>query len=134
MRYDNGEMMAAEDHTDVDCVCGIPDSGVGMALGYAAGMNKPYQRAISKYTPTWPRSFTPANQEMRSLVARMKLIAGTRYPRAVSVYSSATTPLCVVPNCVTMSMFSLMTVHAKYTSALPVPLDLPLSLYWFHLV
>lgn len=75
MRYDNGKMMAAEDHTDVDCVCGIPDSGVGMALGYAAGMNKPYQRAISKYTPTWPRSFTPANQEMRSLVARMKLIA-----------------------------------------------------------
>ena len=38
-------------------------------------MGKPYQRAISKYTPTWPRSFTPANQEMRSLVAKMKLIA-----------------------------------------------------------
>lgn len=74
MRYDNGEMMAAEDDTEVDCVCGIPDSGVGMALGYAAGMHKPYQRAISKYTPTWPRSFTPANQELRSLVAKMKLI------------------------------------------------------------
>ncbi|KAA4364111.1 amidophosphoribosyltransferase, partial [Bacteroides ovatus] len=25
-------------------------------------------------TPTWPRSFTPSNQEMRSLVAKMKLI------------------------------------------------------------
>ena len=74
MRFDNGRMMAAEDNTEVDCVCGIPDSGVGMALGYAAGMGKPYQRAISKYTPTWPRSFTPANQEMRSLVAKMKLI------------------------------------------------------------
>ncbi len=74
MRYDNGEMMAAEDDTEVDCVCGIPDSGVGMALGYAAGMGRPYQRAISKYTPTWPRSFTPANQSMRSLVAKMKLI------------------------------------------------------------
>ena len=34
----------------------------------------PYHRAIAKYTPTWPRSFTPANQEMRSLVAKMKLI------------------------------------------------------------
>lgn len=45
-----------------------------MALGYAAGMKVPYQRAISKYTPTWPRSFTPSNQEMRSLVAKMKLI------------------------------------------------------------
>lgn len=74
MRYENGRIMAAEDDTEVDCVCGIPDSGVGMALGYAAGMGKPYQRAISKYTPTWPRSFTPANQSMRSLVAKMKLI------------------------------------------------------------
>ena len=74
MRYDNGEMMAAEDDTDVDCVCGIPDSGVGMALGYAAGMRKPYQRAISKYTPTWPRSFTPPTQDLRALVAKMKLI------------------------------------------------------------
>ena len=74
MRFDNGQMMAAEDDTEIDCVCGIPDSGVGVALGYAAGLGKPYQRAISKYTPTWPRSFTPANQEMRQLVAKMKLI------------------------------------------------------------
>ena len=75
VRYESGRMMGSEDQTPVDCVCGIPDSGVGMALGYAAGMGRPYQRAISKYTPTWPRSFTPANQEMRSLVAKMKLIA-----------------------------------------------------------
>lgn len=74
-RYESGKIMGSEDRTDVDCVCGIPDSGVGMALGYAAGMGRPYQRAISKYTPTWPRSFTPANQEMRDLVAKMKLIA-----------------------------------------------------------
>ncbi len=74
VRYESGRMMGAEDDADVDCVCGIPDSGVGMALGYAEGMKRPYQRAIAKYTPTWPRSFTPANQEMRSLVAKMKLI------------------------------------------------------------
>ena len=74
-RYASGQLMGQEDNTPVDCVCGIPDSGIGMALGYAAGMKRPYQRAISKYTPTWPRSFTPANQEMRSLVAKMKLIA-----------------------------------------------------------
>lgn len=48
--------------------------GVGMALGYAEGKGVPYHRAIAKYTPTWPRSFTPANQEMRALVAKMKLI------------------------------------------------------------
>ncbi len=74
VRYESGRIMGCEDNTDVDCVCGIPDSGVGMALGYAAGMGRPYQRAISKYTPTWPRSFTPTNQDMRALVAKMKLI------------------------------------------------------------
>ena len=74
VRFDSGYLMGQEDKTDVDCVCGIPESGVGMALGYAAGIGKPYHRAVSKYTPTWPRSFTPANQEMRSLVAKMKLI------------------------------------------------------------
>ena len=45
-----------------------------MALGYAEGKGIPYHRAITKYTPTWPRSFTPSNQEMRNLVAKMKLI------------------------------------------------------------
>ena len=74
VRFESGRLMGEEDKTDVDCVCGIPESGVGMALGYAAGIGKPYHRAVSKYTPTWPRSFTPANQEMRSLVAKMKLI------------------------------------------------------------
>ena len=74
VRFESGRLMGAEDPTEVDCVCGIPESGVGMALGYAAGIGKPYHRAVSKYTPTWPRSFTPANQEMRSLVAKMKLI------------------------------------------------------------
>ena len=66
--------MGKKDDSEVDCACGIPDSGVGMALGYAEGKGVPYHRAIAKYTPTWPRSFTPENQEMRSLVAKMKLI------------------------------------------------------------
>ncbi len=74
MRYDTGFSMGQEDPTEVDSVCGIPDSGIGMAVGYAAGHKVPYQRSISKYTPTWPRSFMPANQSMRNLVAKMKLI------------------------------------------------------------
>ncbi|MBR6538600.1 MAG: amidophosphoribosyltransferase, partial [Bacteroides sp.] len=74
VRFKNGLMMGEQDDAEVDCVCGIPDSGVGMALGYAEGMQIPYHRAVSKYTPTWPRSFTPSNPEMRSLVAKMKLI------------------------------------------------------------
>ncbi|MBP3642215.1 amidophosphoribosyltransferase [Parabacteroides johnsonii] len=74
VRFQSGYKMGKKDEYEVDCVCGIPDSGVGMALGYAEGKGAPYHRAIAKYTPTWPRSFTPANQEMRSLVAKMKLI------------------------------------------------------------
>ncbi len=69
-----GREMGKEDNTAADCVCGIPDSGVGHALGYAEGRGIPYQRAVLKYTPTWPRSFTPGNQSRRSLVAKMKLI------------------------------------------------------------
>ena len=74
VRFLSGFKMGQKDESEVDCVCGIPDSGVGMALGYAEGKGVPYHRSIAKYTPTWPRSFTPANQEMRSLVAKMKLI------------------------------------------------------------
>lgn len=51
-RFASGEAMGKTDPTDVDCACGIPDSGVGMALGYASGHGIPYRRCISKYTPT----------------------------------------------------------------------------------
>lgn len=74
MRFDSGYKMGQTDDAEVDCACGIPDSGVGMALGYAAGKGVPYHRCISKYTPTWPRSFTPRDQSMRNLVAKMKLV------------------------------------------------------------
>ena len=74
VRERNGEMMGQKDDVEADLVCGIPDSGVGMALGYANGSKIPYKRAVLKYTPTWPRSFTPGNQTRRSLVAKMKLI------------------------------------------------------------
>ncbi len=74
MRFDCGVEMGKNDDIDADFVSGIPDSGVGMSLGYAVGKQIPYKRAIVKYTPTWPRSFTPPTQEMRELVAKMKLI------------------------------------------------------------
>lgn len=73
-RFISGYEMGRTDDTEVDCACGIPDSGVGMALGYAAGHGVPYHRCISKYTPTWPRSFTPSEQSTRNLVAKMKLV------------------------------------------------------------
>lgn len=74
VRFTSGMKMGSQDTSEADCVCGIPDSGIGQALGYAQGKGIPYHRAITKYTPTWPRSFTPGNQDLRRLVAKMKLI------------------------------------------------------------
>lgn len=74
MRFKSGFAMGKTDENEVDCAAGVPDSGVGMALGYAAGHGVPYMRCISKYTPTWPRSFTPSEQSRRNLVAKMKLV------------------------------------------------------------
>ncbi len=74
VRNNGGREMARTDDLEVDFVSGIPDSGIGHALGYAEGKGVPYRRAFIKYTPTWPRSFTPARQEQRELVAKMKLI------------------------------------------------------------
>lgn len=73
-RYSCGALLAKEDNVEADLVGGIPDSGIGHAVGYANERRLPYQRPIVKYTPTWPRSFMPQNQEARNLVAKMKLI------------------------------------------------------------
>ena len=76
IRYKIGLHTAEDkDSEEIDFVSPVPDSGTGMALGYAAAINKPYLRGMVKYTPTWPRSFTPGNQKRRELVAKMKLIA-----------------------------------------------------------
>lgn len=74
MRYASGVEMGKNDDTKVDYVSAVPDSGIGMALGYSQGMGVPYKRGLVKYTPTWPRSFTPSTQDRRELVAKMKLI------------------------------------------------------------
>ena len=82
MRYRNGEIMArneAEKGTmpDVDYVAGVPDSGLPHAIGYANESHKTFARPFVKYTPTWPRSFMPANQSVRNQVAKMKQIPVT---------------------------------------------------------
>ena len=79
MRCRNGEIMARDEDAngimpDVDYVAGVPDSGVPHAIGYANHSKKTFARPFVKYTPTWARSFTPSNQEMRNLVAEMKQI------------------------------------------------------------
>ena len=69
-----GRALAKNDEVEIDLVAGIPDSGIGHAIGYANERNIPYLRPFVKYTPTWPRSFMPQNQSIRDLVAKMKLI------------------------------------------------------------
>ena len=73
-RYRCGAALARRDNIEIDFVGGIPDSGIAHAIGYSNEKKIPYKRAYVKYTPTWPRSFMPQNQEMRDLVAKMKLI------------------------------------------------------------
>lgn len=73
-RYRCGAALARKDNVKADFVSGIPDSGVGHAIGFSNEMCIPYKRAYTKYTPTWPRSFMPQKQATRDLVAKMKLI------------------------------------------------------------
>jgi len=79
MRYRNGEIMARDEVLQgslpkVDYVAGVPDSGIPHAIGYANRSGKPFARPFVKYTPTWPRSFTPSDQKVRNQVAKMKQI------------------------------------------------------------
>ena len=79
MRYKNGRIMAQNDRNnnvaqDIDYVSGVPDSGTPHAIGYANESGVQFARPFIKYTPTWARSFTPANQKERNRVAKMKQI------------------------------------------------------------
>ena len=73
-RYNEGREMGKTDNVELDYVSAIPDSGIGMALGYSNVRKVPYMRGVVKYTPTWSRSFMPVNQSQREHVAKMKLI------------------------------------------------------------
>ncbi len=74
MRYDCGSLLAKRDDASADIIAGVPDSGTAHAIGYANESGIPFARPFIKYTPTWPRSFMPTQQDQRKLVARMKLI------------------------------------------------------------
>lgn len=69
-----GAVLARRFPAAVDYAAGIPDSGIGHGLGYATEAGIPFKRPFVKYSPTWARSFMPQQQDVRDLVARMKLI------------------------------------------------------------
>lgn len=74
MRYHCGAKLAERDDEKPDIVAGVPDSGTAHAIGYSNRSGIPFSRPFIKYTPTWPRSFMPAIQTQRNLIAKMKLI------------------------------------------------------------
>ena len=76
MRNICGRHLAKRDAGKIvpDLVAGVPDSGIAHAIGYANESGIPFARPFVKYTPTWPRSFTPTHQSKRALIAKMKLI------------------------------------------------------------
>ena len=73
-RYRCGSALAKRYPVAADAACGIPDSGISHALGYAHEAGIKYARPFVKYTPTWARSFMPSDQRQRERVASMKLI------------------------------------------------------------
>lgn len=83
MRNTNGRLLAQYDREtgksfDIDYVAGVPDSGIPHAMGYANECEIDYARPFIKYTPTWPRSFMPPNQQERDRVAKMKQVPVTQ--------------------------------------------------------
>lgn len=73
-RYRSGAFLARSSYVEADSVCGVPDSGISHALGFAHETKLRYARPFIKYTPSWARSFTPQDQRQRERVAAMKLI------------------------------------------------------------
>ena len=70
-----GRFLAQQDKDlEADFVSGVPDSGIAHAIGYAMESGIPYRRPLVKYTPGYGRSYTPPSQEIRDLVATMKLV------------------------------------------------------------
>lgn len=69
-----GRALASRDDVKIDYAAGVPDSGIGHGLGYAAEKGVPFRRPLVKYTPSYGRSYTPVSKEERDYIARMKII------------------------------------------------------------
>ena len=116
VRYCCGAALAKRDNLQADFVAGIPDSGIGHAVGYSHEKNIPYKRPFVKYTPTWPRSFMPQNQSMRNLVAKMKLIpneAFTRDSKIVFMDDSIVRGTQLKDNVIKLREFGVKEVHIR---------------------
>ncbi|MCL2510513.1 MAG: amidophosphoribosyltransferase [Bacteroidales bacterium] len=116
VRYRCGAALSKDDDLQADFVAGIPDSGIGHAVGYSNGKQIPYKRPFVKYTPTWPRSFMPQNQSMRNLVAKMKLIpneAFTRDSKIIFMDDSIVRGTQLKDNVIKLREFGVKEIHIR---------------------
>lgn len=74
-REESGRIMAKRDNVKINLIAGIADSGTAYAYGYSQESGIPIKVPLLKYTPGWARSYIPATQETRDLIALMKQIA-----------------------------------------------------------
>jgi amidophosphoribosyltransferase len=74
VRERSGKLLANNDPIEADFASGVPDSGTAHGIGYAMGAGIPFRRPLVKYTAGYGRSYTPPSQEIRDMVATMKLI------------------------------------------------------------
>jgi amidophosphoribosyltransferase len=74
VRERTGICLAKKDDIALDFASGVPDSGTAHGIGYAMGAKIPFRRPLVKYTSGYGRSYTPPSQEIRDMVATMKLI------------------------------------------------------------
>jgi amidophosphoribosyltransferase len=69
-----GEQLAREQPVDADIVCGVPNSSLSAAIGYARASGIPYEMALVK-SQYVARTFIQPTQELREKSVRMKLSA-----------------------------------------------------------
>ena len=67
-----GKELAKEAPADVDLVIPVPDSGVAAAMGYAEGINKPFNMGIVRNHYVG-RTFIEPTQKIRDLKVKLKL-------------------------------------------------------------
>ena len=67
-RYKMGEMLAHESRVDADVVIGVPDSGIGAAMGYARASGIPYVTGIVKNKYIGRTFIAPTQAERESMV------------------------------------------------------------------
>ncbi|MCQ2592022.1 MAG: amidophosphoribosyltransferase [Treponema sp.] len=67
-RYKMGEILAKESYVDADVVVGVPDSGIGAAMGYSKQSGIPYVKGIIKNKYIGRTFIAPTQAERENMV------------------------------------------------------------------